>query len=88
MADEVTKKDLQSLQGYCNKIVADVQKQVEAVKKLAEGAQKESETNYKVIENIQSATNDTLKGYTARITALEKQVAAQAATIAQLQKEA
>lgn len=68
--------------------MADVQKQVEAVKKLAEGAQKESETNYKVIENIQSATNDTLKGYTARIAALEKQVAAQAATIAQLQKDA
>lgn len=30
MADEVTKKDLQSLQGYCNKQMADVEKRLMA----------------------------------------------------------
>ena len=34
MADEVTKKDLQSLQGYCNKQIADIAKRVDK----AEGA--------------------------------------------------
>ena len=30
MGDEVTKKDLQSLQGYCNKQIADAVKKLEA----------------------------------------------------------
>ena len=31
MADEVTKKDLQSLQGYVNKQIADLKKQLEKI---------------------------------------------------------
>jgi hypothetical protein len=41
MAEEVTKKDLQSLQGYCNKQIADVTKRIEKAEssiKKAEGA--------------------------------------------------
>lgn len=29
MSDEVTKKDLQSLQGYCNKQISDVNKRID-----------------------------------------------------------
>ncbi len=67
MAGEVTMKDLQSLQGYCNKSIADVRRKVD--------------TNYQVNENSLNAVEASFKRYAAQIAAIEKVVNAQAAVI-------
>ena len=58
MGDEVTKKDLQSLQGYCNKQIADAEKRSTAALKAAidsvnKALQQETEGINKTIENVQ-----------------------------------
>ena len=61
MADEVTKKDLQSLQGYCNKQIAEAEKRVMA--KIAE-VEKNIDTGInKAIETLNKNDAELLRGH-------------------------
>ena len=80
MADEVTKKDLQSLQGYCNKQIADVNKRIDNAKIAVNDLAKDVETNNSTLtdainnsDQVRRASVDQLK---AAISALETRVAA------------
>jgi uncharacterized protein involved in exopolysaccharide biosynthesis len=87
MGDEVTKKDLQSLQGYCNKQIADVNKRIDNASKCVTALAKQVETNNSSltdgINNVMQASkeNDTIQA-----AALAKQVAALEARVAALEK--
>jgi archaellum component FlaC len=68
MGDEVTKKDLQSLQGYCNKQIADMEK------KLTKGLNDETAKLNKAIDEINKGfaeltkrINDLSADFTKRI---------------------
>jgi hypothetical protein len=76
MADEVTKKDLQSLQGYCNKQIAELAKRVEK----AEGA-------IAILKDIPTAQDEAIaKLMNARCDKLEGRLAELAVKIAALEK--
>ena len=65
MGDEVTKKDLQSLQGYCNKQIGDVNKRIDnACKAVNDVAHR--------MEAGDSEADKRLKALEARVAALEK----------------
>ena len=76
MADEVTKKDLQSLQGYCNKQIADVTKRIEkaegAIDALKEVPTKQDEVLAKLIRDIYDKLELRCAELSVKIAALEK----------------
>jgi len=76
MADEVTKKDLQSLQGYCNKQVADVNKRIDNACKAVNDVSRRIDEGAKDAENrsagIEAAANKRMAALEARLAELEK----------------
>ena len=75
MGDEVTKKDLQSLQGYCNKQIADVKKLVsdldtKSARELDKGLCEEN----KITVNVNLTLRKRLDDVEARLAQLEKRV--------------
>jgi hypothetical protein len=78
MADEVTKKDLQSLQAYCNKQIAEVAKKVdslaeefEAYKAMKEKYEISTVNAHNIYNDMRLKVEGELK---ARLGALEKRV--------------
>lgn len=88
MGDEVTKKDLQSLQGYCNKQIADVNKRIDNASKAFTALAKEVETNNSTlisgINNVMQASKDNDASQAAT---MAKQLAALEARVAALEKQ-
>ena len=76
MADEVTKKDLQSLQGYCNKQIAEVTKRIEkaegAIDALKEVPTKQDDVLAKLIRDIYDKLELRCAELSVKIAALEK----------------
>ena len=76
MADEVTKKDLQSLQGYCNKQIADVTKRIEkaegAIDALKEVPTKQDEVLAKLSRDIYDKLELRCAELSVKIATLEK----------------
>jgi hypothetical protein len=67
---EVTKKDLQSLQGYCNKQIADLEKRLLA--KIDESDKALRDSLNKTIEGINKNDAELLKGHTDQTKRLDK----------------
>ena len=86
MADEVTKKDLQSLQGYVNKKIAEVQTQVDKVSKSSEAHL--TALNVQAGELAKCARIDKLNELIGKFNDLAKTVNSLSASIDQLKKSA
>ena len=69
MGDEVTKKDLQSLQGFCNKQIADLEK------RLSTNLQNVIDSTNKAFKAETDSLNKTIETYNKAFTELAKQVA-------------
>jgi hypothetical protein len=69
---EVTKKDLQSLQGYCNKQIADLEKRLLA--KIAEADKSIVDSMNKAIGEINKNDAELLKGHDAQTKRLDNLV--------------
>ncbi|MBL0087760.1 MAG: hypothetical protein IPP87_11910 [Ideonella sp.] len=75
MSDEVTKKDLQSLQGYCNKQIAEVKKLVSDLEtKSARDLDKGLCEENKITVNVNLTLRKRLDEVEARLAQLEKRV--------------
>ena len=90
MPDEVTKKDLQSLQGFCNKQIADVNKRIDnACKAVNDVSQRmvtgDSDVN-KRVDNACKAVNDVSQRMEAGDSALTKRLAELEARVSSLEK--
>ena len=77
MAEEVTKKDLQSLQGYCNKQIADVTKRIEKAEGAIDALKEVPTKQDAVLAELIKARCDKLElrcaELSVKIAALEKQ---------------
>jgi septal ring factor EnvC (AmiA/AmiB activator) len=69
---EVTKKDLQSLQGYCNKQIADVHKEVAELKSQIANVKKQVESAEAAIKRSETMIDKLNVGLCDRIDAVDK----------------
>lgn len=86
MGDGVTKKDLQSLPGYCNQQIADLDKRVMA--KIADVEKNDIGQINKIVETLNKNDAELLKGHEsqqARINELIQTVNQHAQVIKQMQ---
>jgi hypothetical protein len=68
---EVTKKDLQSLQGYCNKQIADLEKRLLA--KIDESDKHITDSVNKTIEVLNKNDAELLRGHTDQTKRMDEQ---------------
>lgn len=71
MGDEVTKKDLQSLQGYCNKQIADLKKSFDAEVKRLDAM--DADDN-RITVNLSKSLRERLDGVDKRLNELQSQI--------------
>ncbi len=71
MGDEVTKKDLQSLQGYCNKQIADLKKTLDAEVKRLDAM--DADDN-RITVNVAKSLRERLDGVDKRLNELQSQI--------------
>ena len=77
MGDEVTKKDLQSLQGYCNKQIAEIEKRL-----------KKAEGDIAIIRDVGTSQGDAISDVYSKITQhLQKQIIDLQGDVAALKKK-
>lgn len=82
MSDEVTRKDLQSLQGHCNKLNADVQKRIDNAAKNVGQLGKDMWEQV----NLLNARCESLEAMEEKVGRLVKQIQALEARLAPLEK--
>jgi predicted phage tail protein len=83
MADDVTKKDLQSLQGYCNNKIGEVNKRIDNACKAVNDLSKRVDTNN---TTLVGAVNDSTQAAKENNNTLAKRVAELEARVAALEK--